>query len=99
VEVVWRFLCKNKFFGDFRGFSAIFRSKFVGVLDGFGASYLATSGLVSELFLSNFGAGLQFWSNYFGVLYGLKQVLQVQVIVFQQRGKSAIIIVTVRKTS
>jgi len=42
---------RSKFFGDFRGYSVIFWSKFVGVLDGFGVSYLATTELVSELFL------------------------------------------------
>jgi len=58
-QVLWQFWRKffsgfgasfsafqNNFLGDFRGYLAIFRSKFLGVL---GASYFATSELVSEL--------------------------------------------------
>jgi len=69
---------RSKFFFRFRASSLInfgasssaFRSKFVGVIDSLGASYLATLELVLEL--------------YFGVLYSLEQILQEQVIVFQQ---------------
>jgi len=75
-------ITKSKLFSDFRGYSAIIWSKFEGVLDGFGASYLATSELVSEYFFSNFGASLRFQSNYLGFLCGLEQVLQEQVYFF-----------------
>jgi len=46
-----KFSILSKFFGDFSGYSVIFRSKFFSILDGFETSHLATLKLVLELII------------------------------------------------